>query len=440
MIYLYSNPLRTPVYKISNPPPTLKLFLGTVILHSFVLLFGDFSKKHMLGNSDNNKTIISSLFPTKTILRLSTAWLVVALFSFFGSTWLGEHMSETTAVISFIVLLSTIIISAFGVVEQADELARKLGEPYGTLILTLSIVSIEVILIAAVMLGPGEHPTIGTDSIFSVMMIIMNLVIGLCILLGGLKYGEQEYNAQGAMSYLGMIIMLGSVSMMLPNFIEGAGGGMFSETQTITVASLVALLYACFLYLQTHQYRHLYVQPPTGKMEILFKDRHLTSLPNIKKGETNVNKGEILVRSILLLALILPIVLLSHHMAVVVDFGIKAADLPPFLGGVLIAIIVFTPESLTAVRAALNNEFQRAINLCHGAFVSTVGLTVPAVLFIGLITGKVVLLGLTYTEMVLFFITLLLSVMTFLGKRTTPLVGIMHLVLFAIFIMLIFNP
>lgn len=138
--------------------------------------------------------------------------------------------------------------------------------------------------------------------------------------------------------------------------------------------------------------------------------------------------------------MILPIVLLSHHMAVVVDYGIKTANLPSLLGGVLIATIVFTPESMTAVKAALNNEFQRAVNLCHGAFVATVGLTVPLVLIVGLITGKSVLLGMTSTETLLFIITLLLSLTTFLGKRTTPMVGIMHLVLFAIFIMLIFNP
>src|SRR5690606_13205655 len=152
------------------------------------------------------------------------------------------------------------------------------------------------------------------------------------------------------------------------------------------------------------------------------------------------SRSEVWIRSILLIAMILPIVLLSHYMAVVVDFGIEAANLPPLLGGVLIAVIVFTPESMTAVKAALNNEFQRAVNLCHGAFVSTVGLTVPSVLIIGLITGKTVLFGMNATETILFVITLLLSVMTFLGKRTTPIVGIMHLVLFAVFILLIFHP
>ncbi|SFE89425.1 Ca2+:H+ antiporter [Pedobacter antarcticus] len=396
----------------------------------------------MSGSKIKNTLSIAEIIPAKTRFKLIAIWLIVGLFTVFGHSLLGESMSSTTAVIAFLILLLTIVGAAFGVVKEADELAHKLGEPYGTLILTLSIVSIEVILISAVMLGPGEFPTIGKDSIFSVMMIIMNLVIGLCILLGGLKYGEQEYNAQGAMSYLGMIIMLGSIGMMLPNFIEGAGNGIFSNTQAIVLSSLIIILYGFFLLLQMKGYRHLYIQPQKGKMEIPFAERNsdLLTVTGPVDDPSKSNKNEIIIRSAVLIVTILPIVLLSHNMATVVDYGIKAANLPPLLGGVLIAIIVFTPESMTAVKAALNNEFQRAINLCHGAFVSTVGLTVPSVLIVGLITGKTVLFGLTATEMILFIITLLLSLMTFLGKRTTPMVGIMHLVLFLVFIMLIFNP
>ncbi|MDM1408292.1 calcium:proton antiporter [Myroides sp. DF42-4-2] len=386
---------------------------------------------------------LSQIFPTRTRIRLVAVWLIVILFMVFGQRLLGDSITGTIALGTFLVLLFTIIGAAFGVVKEADELAHKLGEPYGTLILTLSIVSIEVILIAAVMLGPGENPTIGKDSIFSVMMIIMNLVIGLCILLGGLKFGEQEYNAQGTLSYLGMIIMLGGIGLLLPNFIQGAGGGAFTTTQAIVLAGFVIVLYGVFLLFQMKGYKHLYIQPKTGSMEILFSQRHEVIQREATAGHEGVpssNKREIVIRTLILLGMILPIVLLSHNMAVVVDYGIKAANLPPLLGGVLIAIIVFTPESMTAVKAALNNEFQRAINLCHGAFVSTVGLTIPSVLLVGLITGKTVLFGMTPTETILFIITLLLSLMTFIGKRTTPIMGMMHLVLFAVFILLIFNP
>lgn len=201
-----------------------------------------------MSNDKQVKRSIAEVIPTKTRIRLIAVWIVVVFFILFGHSLLGNSLSSTIAIGVFVLLLLTIIGAAFGVVKEADALAYKLGEPYGTLILTLSIVSIEVILIAAVMLGPGENPTIGKDSIFSVMMIIMNLVIGLCILLGGLKYGEQEYNAQGTMTYLGMIIMLGGIGLLLPNYIQGAGGGIFSPTQAIVLSLLIALLYGFFLF------------------------------------------------------------------------------------------------------------------------------------------------------------------------------------------------
>ncbi len=382
---------------------------------------------------------MNNILTKNTIIRLILIWLMVFIFMFFGKSIEGLYGNNTLAIGIFVLVLATIIGAAFGVVKEADELAHKLGEPYGTLILTLSIVSIEVILIVAMMFGPEDNPTIGKDSIFSVMMIIMNLVLGLCILLGGLRHGEQEYNAQGTITYLSMIIMLGGISMMIPNFIEGKGNGEFTTVQAASISGLVILLYGFFLAYQMKGYRHLYIQPKPGQMEILFSQRNESQQTDGHENE-KVSKKEVLLRTLVLLGMILPIVLLSHNLATLVDYGIKEMNLPPLLGGVLIAIIVFTPESMTAVKAAMNNEFQRAINLCHGAFVSTVGLTVPAVLIIGLIASKTVLFGMTTTETILFVITLILSMLSFSGRRTAPIVGIMHLVLFAVFVILIFNP
>ena len=139
-------------------------------------------------------------------------------------------------------------------------------------------------------------------------------------------------------------------------------------------------------------------------------------------------------------AVILPIVLLANVLAAVTDYGSAAMGAPAAVGGVLIAIIVFTPESITAVKAAMNNEMQRAINLCLGAFVSTVGLTVPAVLIIGLLTGKQVIMGISPMEMVLFALTVVLTTQTFNGQRASPIQGFMHITLFVVFGLLLFNP
>ncbi|UOA08460.1 calcium:proton antiporter [Methylobacter sp. S3L5C] len=356
----------------------------------------------------------------------------------FGADWLGESLNTMIAAGVFIVLFITILTASFGVVREADHLAYQLGEPYGTLILTLAIVSIEVILIASVLLGPGEFPTIGRDSIFAVMMIILNLVIGICLIAGSARHGDQEFNAQGAVTYLSMIVLLTSIALVLPNYTSIAGE--FSAKQAIGISALTGLLYGIFLWMQMRSHRRYFVQPPQGSMTIKTISPSQTEQdPSITTSDSH-STCTLVIRSCVLLALIFPVVLLAHYLAIVTNYGITATGAPIAVGGVLIAIIVFTPESITAFKAAMNNETQRAINLCLGAFVSTVGLTVPAVLVIGLITGKQVIMGITNTEIVLFITTIALSMLTFNGQRTSPIQGFIHLTLFAIFGLLLFYP
>ena len=375
------------------------------------------------------------LVPRATWALLACAWLVVGLFMAFGAQWLAAPLRPAMAAGVFALLFATILAASFGVVRQADHLAHQLGEPYGTLILTLSIVAIEVILIASVLLGPGDFPTIGRDSIFAVMMIIMNLVMGLCLLTGWARHGDQEYNAQGAASYLSMIALLTGTALVLPNYTSGAGE--FKRVQSAGMAVLTALLYGAFLWLQMRSCKRFFIQPPAGHMASAADAA--APLPAVATGAPAGRKA-LLVRSALLLAMVLPIVLLAHYLAIVTDYGIAAAGAPAAIGGVLIAIIVFTPESITAVRAAMNNEMQRAINLCLGAFVSTVGLTVPAVLAIGLLTGKPVVMGISGAQTLLFAVTLVLALLSFNGQRTSPVQGWMHLMLFGVFAMLLFQP
>lgn len=378
---------------------------------------------------------LRSLFPPLTIIRLLIAWLVVAVFAIWGKQWLSEPFDSTIAVLCFLALFATIIMASFGVVGEADHLAHQLGEPYGTLILTLSIVSIEVILIASVLLGPGEFPTIGRDAIFSVMMIILNLVTGLCLLAGGLRYREQEYNAQGAVTYLSLITVLTGLALVLPNYVSGAGE--FNFVQAVAFSAITIAVYVLFLWMQIGGYSRLFIQPKSGDMTVRASEAQM--LAQDDEAPAALDKRAILIRSVILIAMILPIVLLAHDLAILIDYGIETVNAPVALGGVLIAIIVFTPESITAVKAALNNEMQRAINLCLGAFVSTVGLTVPAVLIIGLVMNKTVTMGISGVETILFLLTIALTAFSFIGQKTSPVQGILHLALFAVFSVLLFS-
>ena len=363
--------------------------------------------------------------------RLVIAWGTLAAFILFGEAWLADLASMLKSTGLLFWLFVVILWCAFGVVEQADHLSELLGEPLGTLVLTLSIVIVEVALIAAMMLDSHAGPALGRDTMFAVLMIVLNGVVGLALLLGGLRHGEQSYNLQGAVAYLAIIVPLSVIALVLPSFILSTSDGTMTKTQSICFSLFTILLYGVFLAVQTIRNRTFFVEPLAAAAT--------EQRDNLRKYDRS-SLGKIVRHTLLLIVMILPIVLLAEQLAKLVDHGIAALKAPPALGGVLIALIVFTPEAMSVLRAALDNQLQRAVNLCLGAVSSTIGLTFPAILAIGLITGQPVVLGLAPASIVLLAVTLLLCTITFCGPPTTILEGAVHLVLFFVFIVLIFSP
>jgi Ca2+:H+ antiporter len=366
---------------------------------------------------------------TFSTLRLPIAWLsVVAVL--LGAAIVPDSMHPYAAAALFVALLGVILWSAFGVVHEAEELAEVLGEPLGTLILTLSIVIIEVALISAVMLGSADVPTLGRDTMFAVLMIVLNGVVGLGLLIGGIRHHQQSYNLQGATAYLAVIIPMAAIALVLPNFTTSTSDGTLSAVQAAFFSLFTIGLYAMFLWLQTGRHRGFFrpVEPDCDASDA-------RPLPHAVRSTKSART-----RIALLLANILPIVILSKSLAKLLDAGIAGLGAPTALGGIIIAMIVFTPEGISALRAIAANQLTRAINLCLGAATSTLGLTVPAVLLIGMLTKQPVVLGLAGANMVLLAVTLILNTLTFSGPRTTMLEGAVHLSLFAVFLVLVFSP
>jgi Ca2+:H+ antiporter len=373
------------------------------------------------------------------ILRLACAWATVVAFLLFGDGLLGQLGAPLISAVIFVWLLGVIIWAAFGVVHEAEILAGRLGEPFGTLILTLSIVIIEVALISAVMLGAKGAPTLGRDTMFAVLMIVLNGVVGIGLIVGGRRHFAQSYNLKGASSYLAVIIPLTVIPLVLPNFTTSTNNGTLTTLQSISFSLFTIALYGAFLVLQTGRHRSFFQEPSREQAPL-----PRTALPDDEAGEGDDGHddpgGATTTHVVLLLANILPIVILAKSLAAVLDFGIIKLGAPVALGGILIAMVVFTPECIAALRAISANQLQRAINLCLGAAASTLGLTVPAVLAIGLLTGQEVVLGLSGTNMVILAMTLLLSTLTFTGTRTTMLEGAVHLAVFFVFVVLVFSP
>ncbi|NLE98955.1 MAG: calcium:proton antiporter [Propionibacterium sp.] len=377
-----------------------------------------------------------SVLTRRALARLLLGWgTVVAMLLL--RPLLAPPVQAGILVLALAAIIGVILVCAFGVVREAEHLAHRLGDPYGSLVLTISIVLIEVILIAAVMMGPGDTPTIARDSVMAVSMIILNLVIGLSLLVGGLKHGGMTHNRTGTSAYFSMLVVLCSLAFALPAVI--GDGGTYTPGQAVPIVVLTIGLYVFFLWQQMGRhagdFREVLPPAPRPDLEEVVADAERPSVVAI----FHEHRPEILTRVMLLVVTVLPIVLLSQDMAVLLDDGLGRLGAPVALAGVLIAMIVFLPESITSVRAALGGEIQRVSNLCHGALVSTVGITIPVTLSIGFFTDRTVVLAESPTNLLMLGATLLLTVATFGGKRVGAMHGAAHLVVFAIYGITIFS-
>lgn len=402
---------------------------------------------------------VRSILTPAALVRLGVGWGTFLALALSGPL-LEPPLPGPLLIIALAVIVGVILLCSFGVVHEAEHLARRLGDPYGTLVLTLSIVLIEVVLIAAVMLGPGEHATIARDSVMAVSMIILNAVIGLSLLVGGLRHGGLTLNRTGASAYLALLVPLAAMALALPAVI--GRNGAYTPGQEIPIIVLTLALYVFFLVRQmgpqAADFREVDAGPasttgsapaagagttvststPAGPTATTGTFTTAPAAPSIRDTLTR-HRGEIIARVALLVATVLPIVLLSHDMAALLDDGLERLGAPVALSGVLIAMIVFLPEAITSVRAALGGEIQRVSNLCHGALVSTAGLTIPAVLIIGLLTGQDVVLAESPANLLLLGGTLLLSVTTLAARKVTALHGAAHLVVFAVYGIALFS-
>ena len=354
---------------------------------------------------------------------LGVSYLTTALFLLFGDLLFAGLSNPLWLTALFIWLFAVVLGSCLNVVRHADGIADVLGEPYGTLVLTFSVTTIEVLSISAVMLHGENNPTLVRDTLFSVVMVILGGMAGLSLLIGGWRHREQHYNLQGANAYLGVIIPLSVLSLTLPNFTLTTAGPTLSPAQQLFLTLMCAGLYCAFLAVQTGRHRG-----------------YFTSEDSVEAHHAATGHRPSLMRhGLLLIAYMLPVALLAEELARPIDYLIETLRAPAALGGIIIAIIVATPEAIGATRAALANRLQQAVNIFLGSVLSTIGLTVPIMLIISHFTGRVVFLGLTGANDVLLLLTLAVSVVTFASGRTNVLQGAVHVVLFGAFVLLIFQ-
>jgi Ca2+:H+ antiporter len=320
-----------------------------------------------------------------------------------------------------VIMLGTV----FAAVFHSDVIAHRVGEPFGTLVLTMAVTIIEVALIESIVLTPGSSPALARDTVFAVIMIVCNGLVGLCILWGGLRHHEQEFQASGAGVYLSVLGALSILTLVLPNYTATAIGPYFSNSQLIFVSIITVVLYVAFLFIQTIRHTNYF---------------RLTSGADQNEHHIYPSNQAVAVSAILLLTALCGVILIAKKFAIILEISLSHIGAPPAVAGIIIAMVVLAPESITAVRAAQSNELQKSLNLALGSSLATIGLTIPAVAITNVFIGKQIEIGLSERDTLLLGLTLFLSLLTFGSGRTNILAGIVHLVVFATFLFLVFIP
>lgn len=338
----------------------------------------------------------------------------------------------TAALLSVGPVLATICGAALAVavvaaVHHAEIVALRVGEPFGTLVLALAVTVIEVALILSVMISAGaDRSSLPRDTVFATVMIICNGVVGLCLLLGGLRHREQEFSVHGANSALACLVALACLSLVLPTFTTTVPGSVYSPSQ-LAFAGLASLtLWGVFVFIQTVRHRD-YFLPTTDSTD---EEAHVAA-PTAKVAWASLG---------LLLVCLVVVVGLAKMLAPTIERIVAAAGAPIAVIGIIIAMLVLLPETWAAARAARANRLQTSLNLALGSALATIGLTIPAVALASVWLNVQLVLGLEPVELALLALTFLVSAITLTTGRTTVMQGAVHLVLFAAFLFLAVVP
>ena len=346
----------------------------------------------------------------KELLTLALGIGVLALLSVSGLlNWLLA--SEAELIIAGLVLLgAVVVVLSQQVAEQAELLAEALGEPYGTLVLTLSVIVIELSLIGSTMLTGDKNPTLARDSMFSVLMIALTGITGLCMALTS-RLSQQNLdsneplseedlsgpNMAGSMVFYNLISTMSVMVLIIPNFSTDTNEGNFSLPINVVLSVVSVGVYAIFLVNQMGPYRCFFMDPH----ERLASQGGAIESSGAHSHRPWQSAG-------LLVASLAVVVVIAESMGQLIERGVNELQLPGSLAGILVAMLILIPEALNALQATRRGQLQRALNTLFGSVLATISLTVPAVLFIGELTGTDVILGLDPAPMILLVLTLFL--------------------------------
>jgi len=312
-----------------------------------------------------------------------------------------------------------LIPTVFAAVYHAEVVAHRTGEPLGTLVLAVAVTVIEVALIVSVMIAaPAEKAGLARDTVFAAVMIVCNGIVGICLFFGGARYHVQEFKIQGASAALAVLAALTIGTLILPNVATSVPGPKFSTSQLIFAGIVSLVLYGSFVFVQTIRHRDYFLPINGNEQDHAPPPLRFTAI----------------ISAVLLLVSLVAVVGLAKVLTPIVELGIARIGVSKAIVGIVIAGLVLLPEGFAALKAARANRLQTSLNLALGSALASIGLTIPAVAVTSIILDQPLELGLDQKEQVMLALTLFVSIITLGTGRTTVLQGIVHIVIFAIFV------
>ena len=317
-------------------------------------------------------------------------------------------------------------------VGQAERIAHRVGEPFGTLVLAVSVTVIEVALIITLMLSEGDKAaSLARDTVFAAVMIVANGVVGICILLAAKRSHVVRFSEQGANALLGTLLTVAALSLIMPTFTSSTVGPTFSGSQLAFAAVASAIVYGIFVFLQTGRFRWMFLSP----------DESVPVEPAPGTPSQPRPTGRWFASSALVLLVSLAVVVgLAKTLAPSVEDAVVWAGAPQSAVGIVIAVMILLPETVAAMRAARRGEMQTSLNLSLGSALASIGLTIPAIAVASIWIDTPITLGLGGKEIVLLVLTAGISTLTFGSGRATVLQATHHLTVFAAFVFLAIFP
>jgi Ca2+:H+ antiporter len=322
----------------------------------------------------------------------------------------------------YLILLATsLMVCILAAVHHAEVIALSVGEPLGTLVLALAITTIEVALIVSLMLAGGKDSAVlARDTIFASEMIIINGIVGGCLLIGGLKFKEQKYRLNGVSAALTVLTAISVLTLILPNYTTSILGPVYNSKQLFFVAIISLILYGSFLLMQTVKHRDYFLPTDADEAE---KTHEVP--PSIKVS---------LISSVLLVIGLVAVVISAKALSPSIEAGIDTLGAPKSTVGIIIAMVVLLPEGLSALNAALKNRLQSSLNLALGSALASIGLTIPAVAFVSIYFHMPLSLGIDLKSTVLFILSLFVLSLALRTGKTTMIQGVVLLVIFSVYL------